>query len=73
MGHIIGLAHSPDTTDVMTPAEGRGTGVHHFQPNEAIALHMMYHHREPGNRPPDRAPQLGAASAATPIRTVIID
>jgi hypothetical protein len=73
MGHIIGLAHSPDLSDVMTPAEGRGTTVDVYQRNEAVALHMMYFHREAGNRPPDKDPQLAAASAASPRYTVIID
>ena len=73
MGHIIGLAHSPDMSDVMTPAEGRGTTVDVYQRDEAIALHMIYFHREGGNRPPDRAPELGAASAGSPRYTVIID
>jgi hypothetical protein len=74
MGHIIGLAHSPDRSDVMTPAEGRGSTVDVYQRNEAIALHMMYFHRDPGNRPPDKDPQLAEASAgASPRYTVIID
>ena len=73
MGHIIGLAHSPDPRDVMTPAAGRGTTIDVYQRNEAIALHMMYFHREPGNLPPDKDPQLGAASGASPRYTVIID
>jgi hypothetical protein len=73
MGHIIGLAHSPDPSDVMTPAEGRGTSVDVYQREEAVALHMMYFHREAGNRPPDKDPQLLAAAVATPRRTVIID
>jgi len=73
MGHIIGLAHSPSRGDVMTPAEGRGTTVDVYQRDEAIALHMMYFHREPGNRPPDKDPQLVGASGASPRYTVIID
>jgi hypothetical protein len=73
MGHIIGLAHSPDVGDVMTPAEGRGTTFDEYQRNEAIALHLIYVHREAGNRPPDRAPELGAAAAGSPRYTVIID
>lgn len=73
MGHIIGLAHSPRPSDVMTPAGGRGTTVDAYQRDEAIALHMMYFHRAAGNQPPDKDPQLVAASGATPRRTVIID
>jgi hypothetical protein len=73
MGHIIGLAHSPDTGDVMTPAGGSGTSGNQFRLNEAIALHMMYVHREAGNYHPDRAPQLGAASGVSLRRTVIVD
>jgi hypothetical protein len=73
MGHIIGLAHSPDPSDVMTAAGGRGTTVNVYQRGEAIALHMMYFHRDPGNRPPDKDPQLAAASGASPRYTVILD
>ena len=73
MGHIIGLAHSSSRGDVMTPAEGRGTTVDVYQRGEAIALHMMYFHRDPGNRAPDKDPQLVAASGASPRYTVIID
>ena len=73
MGHVVGLRHSPDPHDVMTPGAGPGTGVEHFVLNEAIALHIMYNHRSAGNRPPDRDPQVAAASTATPRLTVIID
>jgi hypothetical protein len=73
MGHVMGLLHSPDTHDVMTPGAGPGTGGGHFVLNEAIALHMMYNHRSAGNRFPDRDPQMAAASAATPRLTVIRD
>jgi hypothetical protein len=73
MGHIIGLAHSPDMSDVMTPAGGRGATVDAYQRNEAIALHMMYRHREAGNYHPDRAPELGASSPGALRNPVIID
>jgi len=73
MGHIIGMAHSPDMSDVMTAAAGRGTTVDAYQRNEAIALHMMYRHREAGNFPPDRAPELGASSPGALRNPVIID
>jgi hypothetical protein len=73
MGHIVGLGHSPDPSDVMTPAEGRGTTFDVYQRNESIALHMMYFHRAAGNRHPDRDSQLAAASGASPWHTVIID
>jgi len=73
MGHVLGLAHSPDVFDVMTPGEGPGTTVSRFNDNEAIALHMMYAHRSAGNRPPDLDPQLAGASLATPRFTAIRD
>ena len=61
MGHVIGLGHSPDDKDVMTPAEGRGTRESAYQPGEAGCLRMIYVHRRAGNRFPDRDPALGAA------------
>ena len=71
MGHAIGLGHSPDIYDVMTPGAGPGANVDEFQLNEAIALHMMYVHRSAGNRPPDKDVLLAPSSRATP-RTVVI-
>ena len=62
LGHIIGLSHSIDVGDVMTPAEGPGTFQQVYQPREAAVLHMSYAHRQPGNRFPDRDAALGAAS-----------
>ena len=62
MGHVIGLGHSPDDKDVMTPGEGRGTREATYQPGEAGCLRMIYAHRRAGNRFPDRDPALGAAS-----------
>jgi hypothetical protein len=73
MGHVMGLAHSPNPHDVMTPAVGPGSRREEFHEREAIALHMMYYHREPGNRPPDRDPQLEAAMVGRPLETVIYD
>jgi hypothetical protein len=63
-GHVLGLGHSPDLNDVMTPGEGPGTRHQRFQPNEELCTHMMYAHRSPGNRPPDRDPALDASAAA---------
>ncbi len=73
MGHVIGLAHSPDPRDVMTPGAGPGTFFNEYQNNEAIALHMMYAHRNPGNRPPDTDPELAASAGAAPRVIVIRD
>jgi hypothetical protein len=76
MGHVMGLGHSPDRHDVMTPG-GAGTGhvVSEFQPGEASSLHMMYAHRTAGNRAPDRDVSLGAQSAdgAPPVTVEIVD
>lgn len=63
MGHVMGLSHSASDRDVMTPAEGPGTKEGVFQPQEATCLHMMYHHRQPGNLPPDRDAALGTATS----------
>ncbi len=73
MGHVLGLGHSIDTNDVMTPGEGPGTRYADLQPAEAGCLRMMYVHRRAGNRPPDRDPALGAAIATVPWRSRIID
>lgn len=73
LGHVIGLGHSPRTTDVMTPADGPGTRESAFQPGEVASLHMSYAHRRPGNYFPDRDPALAAASSAIPRTTVILD
>jgi hypothetical protein len=73
VGHVIGLGHSPDDKDVMTPGEGRGTRVAVYQPGEAGCLRMIYVHRRAGNRFPDREPALGAASTARLRTTVIRD
>ncbi len=70
MGHVMGLSHSPNDRDVMTPAEGPGSKEGVYQTDEATCLHMMYAHRQPGNFPPDRDPVLGAAASAT--QTVVI-
>lgn len=73
MGHAVGMRHSPNDRDVMTPGSGPGSGVAHYQEHEAGALHMMYHHRSAGNRFPDKDPQLVGQELATPRVTVIVD
>jgi hypothetical protein len=73
VGHVIGLSHSPDDRDVMTPGEGPGTRFAVYQPGEAGCLRMIYVHRRAGNRFPDRDPALGAASLARLRTTVIRD
>ena len=71
MGHALGLDHSKDTRDVMTPTTGPGSRVGTYQEGESAALRMMYLHRAAGNYFPDRDPGVAAASAARPVRTVI--
>jgi hypothetical protein len=72
-GHVIGMGHSPDVSDVMTPGAGPGTRFQVFQPNEVLCAHMMYAHRAPGDRSPDRDAALdaSAASAAWRGRTTV--
>jgi hypothetical protein len=73
MGHVIGLRHSPDDKDVMTPGAGRGTRVAEYQPNEASCLHMLYAHRRAGNRFPDTDPGVSGAALSSPRETRIVD
>jgi Matrixin len=73
MGHALGLDHSKDTRDVMTPGTGPGTRVGQYQEGESTALRMMYVHRSAGTYFPDRDPGVAAASSARPVRTVIRD
>lgn len=73
MGHALGLDHSKDTRDVMTPTSGPGSRVGTYQEGESAALRMMYVHRPAGTFFPDRDPGVAAASAARPVRTVIRD
>jgi hypothetical protein len=75
MGHVLGLAHSPNNRDVMTPGTGPGSRVGTFQDGEATALSMMYRHRTAGNFPPDRDPGLGVrpSALAEPVRPTIRD
>ena len=72
MGHVMGMSHSANDRDVMTPAEGPGTKEGHYQPDEATCLHMMYAHRQPGNLPPDRDAALGTATSEV-RRFVVVD
>jgi hypothetical protein len=71
MGHILGLGHSINEEDVMTPGEGSGTDVQRYQPNEALALHMMYAHRRAGDLPPDRDSNFQAASLGRQRFTIV--
>jgi len=73
LGHVIGLGHSPDDKDVMTPAEGRGTLEATYQPGEAGCLRMIYAHRRAGNIFPDRDPALGGAAAGQLRHPVVVD
>lgn len=72
MGHVIGLGHSPDDKEVMTPGEGRGTREATYQPGEAGCLRMIYAHRRAGNRFPDRDPAL-AATVGRLRNPVVVD
>lgn len=75
MGHVMGLAHSPDGHDVMYPGGylNPGARIGQFTESEGIALRMMYHYRSAGNFPPDRDPALGVRPAAesSPVLTTI--
>ena len=71
MGHALGLGHSTDPRDVMSPGDGPGATVGQYQDGEAAALRMMYFHRAAGTYFPDRDPDVAAASSARPVRTVI--
>lgn len=71
MGHALGLDHSKDVRDVMTPGSGPGTRVATYQEGESTALRMMYVHRAAGTFFPDRDPGVAAASAARPVRRII--
>jgi hypothetical protein len=73
MGHIMGLGHSPLAREIMTPGGGAHTTLGEYQPREAMALHMMYQHRQAGNRPPDKDGALSAQSAARPTVSVIVN
>jgi hypothetical protein len=71
LGHILGLGHSPLAREIMTAGGGARTTLGEFQPREAMALHMMYQHRQAGNRPPDKDGALFTQSAARPLVGVI--
>jgi len=71
MGHALGLDHSKDLRDVMTPGSGPGSRVGVYQEGESTALRMIYVHRSAGTYFPDRDPGVSAASTARPVRTVI--
>jgi hypothetical protein len=72
MGHVIGLGHSPDTSDVMHPGGGPGrTQARTFNTPEAIVLKLMYRFRQPGNAAPDRAPDAGVTDRTTRIVPIV--
>ncbi len=73
MGHVIGLGHSPDFTEVMTPGEGPGASVGEYQAGEAGCLRMIYAHRRAGNFFPDRDPALRTAAPSALRTTRILD
>lgn len=52
IGHILGLAHSPDPNDVMS-VDARRTNDRAFGGQERLALTMMYVRRKAGNVFPD--------------------
>jgi hypothetical protein len=72
MGHVLGLLHSPNNRDVMTPAEGPGAKEAQFQRGEVESLHMMYAHRSAGNIFPDKDAALSSISSG-PERVEIVD
>lgn len=53
IGHVLGLAHSPDPNDVMS-VDAKRTNDRVFGGNERLALTMMYVNRKAGNAFPDR-------------------
>ena len=73
MGHVMGLGHSPLAREIMTAGGGAKITSGEFQPREALALHMMYQHRQAGNRPPDKDGALFTQSSAQPTVSVIKD
>lgn len=61
MGHALGLiGHSDRAADVMSVG-GRRDASLNFSGDETALLTMMYAHRRPGNRPPDRDPEVAGA------------
>jgi hypothetical protein len=69
LGHVLGLGHSPDSSDVMH-VDGARTDEREFSPRELLNLKMMYLRRRPGNTAPDRDPGLSPALTATTTTTV---
>jgi hypothetical protein len=58
MGHALGIVgHSDRAADVMSVGNRRD-GSLNFSGDETALLTMMYAHRRPGHRPPDRDPEL---------------
>jgi hypothetical protein len=77
LGHLLGLAHSPNDRDIMYPG-GRfvmGDRAGQYQQGEALALRMMYRDRTAGSFPPDRDSALGLrpSSSGSPVLRVIRD
>jgi len=63
LGHALGLTgHSDRAADVMAVG-GRRDGSWNFSGDETALLTMMYVHRRPGNRAPDRDPEIAGAYA----------
>lgn len=69
LGHVLGLGHSSERTDVMYVENDRADEVR-FSDRERVTLRLMYRFRESGNTFPDRAPFASTALAGE--RTVAI-
>lgn len=66
IGHVLGLAHSPDPNDVMS-VDAKRTNDRAFGGQERLALTMMYVRRKAGNIFPDTERAGLTSLAMTPI------
>lgn len=67
LGHVLGLGHSEDGSDVMAPRENRALT---FSERENVALKLMYRWRQPGNALPDD--MVPATTASAREETVVV-
>lgn len=67
LGHVLGLGHSEDGSDVMAPRENRALT---FSERENVALKLMYRWRQPGNALPDD--MVPATTASGREETVVV-
>lgn len=70
-GHVLGLMHSPRSTDLMQSARlPWAQRAQTFSGHETALLAMMYAHRRPGNAWPDRDLDLGAMAGIERMLTI---